>query len=109
MLLRLLQHDAGPLEFDCPTCGAAGQTGPECRRCRTDLRLMERIEQLRSAEFKELASALSERRWPDALASSELIHRLRQDPASFRLLAVCQLLVRQHDAAWETHRQSHGR
>ncbi len=109
MLSQLLQRDAGPLQFDCPTCGAASQTGPECRRCRTDLRLIERIEQARSAEFKELASALCDRRWADALASAEFIHRLRQDPVSFRLLAVCQLLDRQAAAAWETQRQSHSR
>jgi hypothetical protein len=107
MLSELLTH-AGPLQFDCPTCGATEQTGPECRRCRSDLRLLERIEQTRAAELKALAAALNDCRWHDALASAELVHHLRRDPASFRLVAACQLLNHQVDAAWETRRQSRG-
>lgn len=108
MLSKLLASEPESSQFDCPTCGATGQTGPECRRCRSDLRLLERIEHTRAAELKELVAALADHRWADALASAELVHHLRRDAASFRLVAVCQLLNRQLTAAWETHRQARG-
>jgi hypothetical protein len=60
-------------------------------------------------ELRDLAAALTDGRWRDALASAELVHHLRRDPASFRLLAACQLLNRQLGAAWQTHRESCGR
>jgi hypothetical protein len=68
--------------------------------------MLARIEAIRATELKELAAALTDRRWPDALAAAELVHHLRRDPASIRLLAVCQLLNRQLAAAWDTHHQS---
>lgn len=90
----------------CPTCGAARQSGPECRRCRSDLRLLQRLETQRAAELQVLAQALHDSRWADALLSAQYVHTLRQDDTSYRLLAVCQLLNHQTAAAWETHRQS---
>ena len=89
----------------CPTCGASGQTGPACRRCRSYLRLLQRLEADRATELHELAHALDDGRWSDALLSAQYIHTLRQDSASFRLLAVCQLLTHQFEAACATHRQ----
>jgi len=91
----------------CPTCGATTQSGPECRRCRSDLRVLQRLEAQRAAELPVLARALHECRWADALQSAHYIHTLRQDTMSYRLLAVCQLLNQQFAAAWETHRQFH--
>ena len=93
----------------CPTCGAGGQTAAECRRCRTDLRLLHRLEGQRTVEFKELARALADGRWSDALLSAQYIHRLRSDETSFRLLAVCQILNNQLDVACATHRQCRAR
>jgi hypothetical protein len=89
----------------CPTCGATGQTGLECRRCRSDLRLLQRLEAQRAAELHVLARALADGRWSDALLSAQYIHTLRQDDTSFRMLAVCQLLNYQFAAACDTHRQ----
>jgi len=91
--------------LECPTCGATGQGGPECRRCRSDLRLLQRLEAQRTAELRELARALADGRWSEALLSAHYIHTLRKDDTSFRMLAVCQLLNHQFEAAWNTHRQ----
>jgi hypothetical protein len=91
----------------CPTCGAADQTTPACRRCRSDLRLLLRLEADRSAEMQALARALAAGRWSEALVSAQYIHTLRQDDISFRLLGVCQLLSGQIADASATYRQ-HG-
>jgi hypothetical protein len=91
----------------CPTCGAADQTGAACRRCRSDLRLLQRLEADRGAEFHKLIQALADGRWADALLSAQYIHLLRQDDESFRLLGTCQLLNRQFEAACATYQQYH--
>lgn len=89
----------------CPTCGAADQTAAACRRCRSDLRLLQRLEADRSAEMRVLARALAAGRWSDALVSAQYIHTLRQDDTSFRLLGVCQLLSGQIADARTTYWQ----
>ena len=89
----------------CPTCGAAGQSGAECRRCHSDLQLLQQLMTRRGAELHALARALAAGRWAEALLSAQYIHTLRQDEESFRLLAVCQLLNDQCAAACDTHRQ----
>ena len=93
-----------PPALRCPTCGASNQSGPTCRRCRSDLRLLHRLEGDRAAEARALAQALSEARWDDALLSAQYMHQLRQDDQSARYLAVCQLLTNQFAAACETYR-----
>lgn len=105
--MSLLEVETPPpaLSLQCPTCGAGDQTGPECRRCRSDLRLLVRVESQRQAETAVLTRALAEHRWADSLASAQFIHTLRADADSFRLLAVCQLLNRQLDAARDTFSQ----
>ena len=106
MSTQLLNEACQTVGVQCPTCGAAGQTDAQCRRCRCDLRLLQRLEAQRVAEFKELAAALAECRWSDALTSAQYIHTLRPDDASFRVLAVCQLLNDNLQAASGTYRQS---
>lgn len=93
----------------CPTCGATGQSGAECRRCHSDLRLLGQLLARRAAELHALARALAAGRWAEALLSAQYIHTLRQDEESFRLLAVCQLLNDQFAAACDTHRQYRAR
>jgi methylphosphotriester-DNA--protein-cysteine methyltransferase len=94
-----------PLVLSCPTCGASNQTGSTCRRCRSDLRLLHRLEADRAAEAHKLVQALAEQRWDEALLSAQYMHRLRQDEQSARYLAVCQLLMHQFAAACDTYRQ----
>ena len=89
----------------CPTCGASGQAGPTCRRCRSDLRLLQRLEADRTSERRVLARALVDGRWADALLSAQYIHTLRQDETSFRMLTVCQLLNDQLEPAHTMYRQ----
>lgn len=89
----------------CPTCGAPDQTQPECSRCRTDLRLLHRVELHRAGAVRDITAALGDARFADALAAARLMHQLQPDDASFRWLAICQLLCRDPAAAFETHRQ----
>lgn len=89
----------------CPTCGATDQTDAACRRCRSDLRLLHRLEADRITERHKLARALVDERWSDALLSAQYLHVLRQDDESFRMLAVCQLLNDQIEAACATYRR----
>jgi hypothetical protein len=89
----------------CPTCGAADQTGDACRRCRSDLRLLQRLEADRAAELRALARALAAGQWSEALLAAQYIHTLRQDDMSFRLLGVCQLLSGQMESASATYQQ----
>jgi len=96
---------APPPPLVCPTCGAAGQSGAECRRCHSDLRLLQQLVTRRTAELHVLARALAAGRWAEALRSAQYIHALRQDEESFRLLAVCQMLNDQFTAACDTHQQ----
>jgi hypothetical protein len=96
-----------PLAFSvvCPTCGADDQTTPTCRRCRSDLSLLQRREADRATELHALARALAAGRWSEALLSAQYIHTLRQDDASFRMLGVCQLLSGQIAEAQATYQQ----
>ena len=98
-------NDASMSPLACPTCGAADQTGEACRRCRSDLRLLRRLEADRAAELRVLARALAAGQWSDALLAAQYIHTLRQDDMSFRLLGVCQLLGGQLDTASATYQQ----
>ena len=98
-------NDASMAPLACPTCGAADQTGEACRRCRSDLRLLRRLEADRAAELRVLARALAAGQWPDALLAAQYIHTLRQDDMSFRLLGVCQLLSGQLETAKITYQQ----
>lgn len=95
----------------CPTCGAAEQAGAQCRRCRSDLRLLQRLEQARAREMHVLAAALAGGRWDDALISARYAHHLRPDERSHRELAVCQLLAGRFGEAcltWRNAGQRHG-
>jgi hypothetical protein len=81
------------------------QSGVECRRCHSDLQLLQQLVTRRAAELHTLGLALAAGRWAEALLSAQYIHTLRQDEESFRLLAVCQLLNNQVAAARDTYRQ----
>ena len=99
------ENDAFTSSLVCPTCGAAEQTGEACRRCRSDLRLLQRLEADRAAELRALARALAAGQWSDALLAAQYIHTLRQDDLSFRLLGVCQLLSGELESARTTYHQ----
>ena len=93
------------LSLVCPTCGATAQSGPECRRCHSDLHTLQQVLAQRATLLHTLAQALGRARWAEALQCAQAVHHLRQDPESFRLLAVCHHLNQQPAAAYETHRQ----
>ncbi|ETX02962.1 hypothetical protein [Candidatus Entotheonella palauensis] len=79
--------------------------GDACRRCRSDLRLLQRLEADRAAELRVLARALAAGQWSEALLAAQYIHTLRQDDMSFRMLGVCQLLSGQIEMAHATYQQ----
>ncbi len=77
----------------CPTCRARQEWTDQCRRCRSDLRLLRRVaEHCRQARDQAL-SALDEGRWFEALAHAQRAFALNPQPESRRLLAVCYLLA----------------
>lgn len=99
------ENRIGPSPITCPTCGAANQSGDTCRRCRSDLQLLHRLEADRAAESRVLARALAAGQWSEALLAAQYMHTLRPDELSFRLLGVCQLLSGQMEAARRTYEQ----
>lgn len=77
----------------CPTCRARQEWTDQCRRCRSDLRLLRRVAgHCRHARAQAL-SALDEGRWFEALAHARRAFALNPQPESRRLLAVCYLLA----------------
>ncbi|MDB5388864.1 MAG: hypothetical protein JWM11_4510 [Planctomycetaceae bacterium] len=77
----------------CPTCNAAQTWSDECRRCKSDLRLLRRVVEARR-QHRELAlRALRDGHYSTALAEAQQVHDLYPDPGSKRLLATCNLLA----------------
>lgn len=77
----------------CPTCRARQEWTDQCRRCRSDLRLLRRVAgYCRWARARALA-ALNEGRWHQALVHAQRAHGLNPQPESRGLLAVCYLLA----------------
>ncbi len=77
----------------CPTCRARQEWTDQCRRCRSDLRLLRRVAaHCRWARVRALA-ALKQGQYHQALAHAQRAHALNPQPESRRLLAVCYLLA----------------
>lgn len=77
----------------CPTCRARQEWTDQCRRCRSDMRLLRRVAaHCRWARAHALA-ALNQGRWHEALAHAQRAHALNPQPESRKLLAVCYLLA----------------
>lgn len=80
-------------EMRCPTCGArqAGQVD-DCRRCKSDLRLLRAALAAYEQSWRSALTALHEERYDEAAAQARRCLELRPGLESRRLLAVCQLL-----------------
>lgn len=80
-------------ELRCPTCGARQAPSDTCRRCKSDLRLLvaalETYEEHRRASLANLGAG----RLDAALRHARRCHELRPGPESYRLLALCRLVV----------------
>ena len=75
----------------CPTCGARHRGGPECHRCRTDLRRVLAIERC-AADLRQRARAeLAAGRGAPARAAAERACALHRCPESLAVRAVVAL------------------
>jgi tetratricopeptide (TPR) repeat protein len=94
---------ARPVEEDirCPTCGARQAWADNCRRCKSDLRLLRSALQVYEAHRRRGLLALAAGRLDEALQHARRCHELRPGPDTHRLLAVCQLLRGEYARALE--------
>jgi hypothetical protein len=87
----------------CPVCKAENTQGPQCRRCKTDLTLLFRLEELRQQEVAKVKELLVCGQSREAVERAERADWLRSDADSLRLLALAHLLNRDFSQAWRYH------
>ena len=75
----------------CPTCRASQEWSDECRRCRSDLRLLRALDQEYADHRGHCLLNLRLDRSHAALPHARACMHLRPDEAAQRLLAVCAL------------------
>ena len=78
----------------CPTCGAGYRGGPECHRCRTDLRRVLLVERCAAALRQRARAALAAGRTVSARAAAERACALHRGPESLAVRAVVALQER---------------
>lgn len=76
----------------CPTCRAVQPWSDTCRRCKTDLRLVRELAEEFALARRLCLSNLNQNRFRTALVHARRCVRLRENPETLRLLAVCELL-----------------
>ena len=80
-------------QLRCPTCNAAQVWSDECRRCKSDLRLLRRVVIARRQLRDEALRALRNGHYSEALNNAQLAFDLYPDDPGKRLLATCELLA----------------
>ena len=91
----------------CPTCGARHRGGPECHRCRTDLRQVLAIERCAAGLRQQARAALAAGSTAQARAAAERAWALHRGPESLAVRAVVALQERDFPLAlrlWFEHR-----
>lgn len=83
----------------CPTCGARLHDNPVCRRCRTDLGQVRKIERLAVAMQRRSLAALDAGRTKEAHLHARRAAELHRSPDSIKVLAVACLASRKFSAA----------
>jgi hypothetical protein len=91
----------------CPACKAENTQGPTCRRCKTDLSLLFRLEERRAWALAEARRRLAAGRAREADALAEEADGLRGDDESRRLRAMTRLMRRDFAGAWATYLALH--
>ncbi|HEY1188619.1 MAG TPA: hypothetical protein VGE74_13280 [Gemmata sp.] len=76
----------------CPTCRASQVRSDVCRRCKSDLGLLRELAERYAAARARCLSNLRHDRARAALADAQECLVLRDDAATRRLVAVCELL-----------------
>lgn len=90
---------ADELTLRCPTCGAQQPLAEACRRCRTDLSLVEPLVRYRGELRRRCLLHLEAGRFHVALRAARQCCNLSRDKENLRLLAVAHLLAGNLDAA----------
>lgn len=90
----------------CPTCNASQTWSDECRRCKSDLRLLRRVIQDWQRHCERSLQALSEGRTFAALTEAQRAYELYPDEFSQKLLASCHLVNDSWPAAIQLARQA---
>jgi hypothetical protein len=86
----------------CPVCRAENGDGDlTCRRCRTDLSLLVRLEQQRRHLLQSAQNCLVQGQAESALAHAQQAQKLRQGPDSARLVALGHLVAGNFAEAWQ--------
>jgi hypothetical protein len=83
----------------CPTCRASQVWSDVCRRCKSDLRLLRELAEKYAALRARCLSNLRHNRTRAALEDARECLALRDDIGTRRLLAVCELLNGNWEAA----------
>lgn len=83
----------------CPTCRAEQEWSDTCRRCKTDLRLLQTIDEACRRTRAAALLHLDAGRLGAALEAAQQLWLLRRDDGTARLLAVCYLLCGQPERA----------
>ena len=78
----------------CPTCGAPHRGGPECHRCRTDLRQVLLIERSAAGLRQRARAALAAGHGAQARDAAERACALHRSPESLAVRAVVALQER---------------
>ncbi len=86
----------------CPTCRAEQEWSDACRRCQSDLRLLQQTVFTGQKQRQRVLVQLKAGRFPEALRSAQELMLLDRCPANRRLLAVCQLLANDPERAAQT-------
>ncbi len=92
----------------CPVCKAENTAGPGCRRCKADLSLLFDMENQRPWLLQQTRWAFQIGRLDDALQYARLAHDIKNDSASFRWLAVLNLLTNRLTEAWNAYESACG-
>ena len=95
----------------CPTCGARHRGGPECHRCRTDLRRVLLIERCAAGLRQRARAALAAGCTTRARAAAERACALHRCPESLAVRAVVARRERDFALAlhlWSDHRTRAG-
>jgi hypothetical protein len=90
--------------MQCPACKADNNQGPQCRRCKTDLSLLFRLEEQRARLLAEARADLAAGRCHEAAERAAEADGLHSADDSRRLAAVAYLLTRDFAAAWGSYR-----
>lgn len=89
----------------CPSCSAAQEWSDECRRCKSDLRLLRKLMETRGRHRRDALRLLDQRQYQAALQAAERADELCPGEDTRRLLASCHLLLGNFQSAVELANQ----